>query len=45
MVIELYGIDLLTQIQSAYQNRYQLALERGYQLEGDRFFWVEDELH
>ena len=34
MVIELYGIDLLTQIQSAYQNRYQLALERGYQQEG-----------
>ena len=45
MVIELYGIDLLTQIQSAYQNRYQLALERGYQQEGNRFFWLYDELH
>ena len=45
MVIELYGIDLLTQIQSAYQTRYQLALERGYQQEGNRFFWLYEELH
>ena len=43
--MDLYGIDLLHQIHSAYFTRYQLALERGYQQEGNRFFWLYDELH
>ena len=43
--MDLYGIDLLHQIHSAYFPRYQLALERGYQQEGNRFFWLYDELH
>lgn len=45
MVMDLYGIDLLQQLHSAYFTRYQLALERGYQHEDNRFFWLYEELH
>lgn len=40
----LYGSDLLKQIYAAYLERYQKALERGYDAEGDRYHWLYNEL-
>ena len=40
----LYGSDLLKQIYAAYLERYQKALERGYDVEGDRYHWLYNEL-
>ena len=40
----LYGSDLLKQIYAAYLERYQKALERGYDAEGERYHWLYNEL-
>ena len=40
----LYGSDLLKQIYAAYLERYQKALERGYDVEGERYHWLYNEL-
>lgn len=40
----LYGSDLLKQIYAAYLERYQKALERGYDVEGKRYHWLYNEL-
>lgn len=45
MVMDLYGTELLTLIQSTYQARFQKALERGYDQQGNRYYWLYDELH
>lgn len=36
----LYGSDLLKQIYAAYLERYQKALARGYDAEGERYHWL-----
>ena len=40
----LYGSDLLKQIYAAYLERYQKALARGYDAEGERYHWLYNEL-
>lgn len=40
----LYGADLLRRIYEAYLERYQKALQRGYDAEGDRYHWLYYEL-
>lgn len=43
-MMEFYGLDLLKQIQSAYQVRCQKALERGFDQEGNPYHWLYAEL-
>ena len=43
-MMTLYGSDLLKQIYAAYLERYQKALERGYDVEGERYHWLYNEL-
>ena len=45
MVMDLYGTDLLKQIQATYQGRFQKALERGFDQEGNPYHWLFAELH
>lgn len=44
-MMTLYGVDLLKQIYVAYMERYQKALQRGYDNEGERYYWLYCELH
>ena len=39
-MMTLYGVDLLLQIYAAYLDRYQKALQRGYDAEGERYHWL-----
>lgn len=44
-MMTLYGVDLLLQIYAAYLDRYQKALQRGYDAEGERYHWLYQELY
>ena len=43
-IMDYYGMELLTEIQSVYSQRYKLAVERGFDKPGSKYKWLYDEL-
>lgn len=44
-MMDYYGVDLLKAIRDAYAPRCELAQERGYAVEGNKYYWLYEELH
>lgn len=43
-MMTLYGVELLRHIYEAYLERYLKSLQRGYDTNGNRYYWLYSEL-